>query len=147
MSEHATQGTIGWGAVLEVETVVAGVYEEIHECRTMAPGSSTADEVEMTHFGSPNRKKEFIQGLVDDGEATAELNWAPDIYLDHQQIRHDNADGTVRNYRILMPRVMETIKFSAFVKTLTPGLSPSGATTMAVTFRRSGETVEDNVIS
>ena len=147
MSEHATQGTIGWGAVLEVETAVAGIYEEIHECRTMSPGQSEADEVDMTHFGSPNRKKEFIAGMVDDGEATAELNWAPDIYLDHQQLRHDGADGTVRNYRILMPRVMETIYFAAFVKSLVPALSPSGAVTMAVTFRRSSETVEDNVIS
>lgn len=147
MSEHATQGAIGWGTLIEVETAVVGVYEEIHEVRTAAPGNSQADEVEMTHFGSPNRKKEFIQGLIDDGEASLELNWAPDVYLDHQQLRHDNDDGTVRNYRVLLPRVMETIYFSAFVKALSPALSPSGAVTMTVTLRRSGQTVEDNVIS
>lgn len=147
MSEHATQGAIGWGTLFEVETAVVDVYEEIHEVRTGKPGQTTHDEVEMTHFGSPNRKKEFIQGMGDDGEGTLALNWAPDIYLDHQQLRHDEADGTVRNYRCTLPRTMETIYFSAFVKALDPDLQPSGAVIMNVTLRRSGQTVEDNVIS
>jgi hypothetical protein len=143
MSEHATQGVIGYGTVLyaglgdDPET-----FREIHEMRTAAPPQATADEVEMTHFGSPNRTKEFIQGMIDNGEMTFEVNWRPDFYPDHRRLREDNGTGRKRNYVIVLPGAMETITFPAFVKTLAPSLAPSDAVVMAVTLRCDAQTVE-----
>lgn len=144
MSEHATQGVIGWGTV-----IYAGAgdgppetFREIHEVRTAAPPQAAADEVEMTHFGSPNRTKEFIQGMIDSGEMSFEVNWNPGIYPDHKHLREDSENGRKRNYIIVLPGAMETITVPAFVKTLTPSLAPSDAVVMAVTLRCDAQEVE-----
>ena len=52
-----------------------------------ATGPLAADTVEMDHFGSPGRKKEFVQGLLDEDEATVAIGWGTIVELpgsDHE---------------------------------------------------------------
>lgn len=35
------------------------------------------DEIEVSHMGSPNRTKEYISGLTDNGEVTITTHWVP----------------------------------------------------------------------
>ena len=65
------------------------------------PNPQTA-EVEATHFGSPNRRREYIAGLIDDGEGTFEMNLDPGSTID-AAIRTALNDGLTRPYEILIP--------------------------------------------
>jgi hypothetical protein len=90
----ATQGikvNVGDGAEpTEGFTIIAEV--------TGFTGPTTeASEIEVTSLNSP--AKEFIAGLVDNGEMSLEVNAVPSN-TQHDQIRTDITDGTVRNYQI-----------------------------------------------
>jgi len=59
---------VGNGANPEVFSVFA-------ELNDVNPPEPTGDDEEVTHHGSPDGWKEFIPGLVDAGEASAQLNY------------------------------------------------------------------------
>ena len=65
------------------------------------PNSQIAD-VEATHMASPNRRREFIAGLIDDGEGTIEMNYVPGSATDHL-IRPAPTDGATRDYKVVLP--------------------------------------------
>jgi hypothetical protein len=52
-------------------------YFEIGEVINVTPGEATADRIDATHMQSPNRRREYIPGLIDNGEASFEINWIP----------------------------------------------------------------------
>jgi hypothetical protein len=136
MAEHATQAVIGWGT--QVQYGDGGdpeTFANFHEVTTADPPDEQTDEPEATHFESPSRTKEYVQGMIDSGEFTFELNWLPDVYADHQQLVTDKAAGTRRNYRIVLPGSMETITTPGFVKGLKRSLAPSDVVKMSVTVR------------
>jgi hypothetical protein len=72
------------------------------------PNSQTA-EVEATHFLSPNRRREFIAGLIDDGEGTFEMNLDPGSTTD-ALIRSAQTAGDSRTYEIVVPTSSGTWK-------------------------------------
>jgi len=49
----------------------------IGEVINVTPGDATADRIDATHMLSPNRRREYISGLIDSGEASFEINWVP----------------------------------------------------------------------
>lgn len=52
-------------------------FVDIGEVFEVTPGEATADRVEVTHMQSPNRRREYISGLIDNGEASFQINWVP----------------------------------------------------------------------
>jgi hypothetical protein len=70
-----TNAKIGWGATFKMgnpSTLLA-----IGELTAVSLPNSQTAEVEATHFGSPSRRREYIAGLIDDGEGTFEMNLGP----------------------------------------------------------------------
>ena len=137
MAEHASQAIIGWGSILyrgnrdgPPET-----FTQITEVTAFQPPQEAADEIEVTHFESPNRRKEFIQGLIDAGEATATINYNPGVHEMHDTIVEDFEAGTVLNWRFELPGTIETIDFSAFIRNFQRNLGPSDVLTADVTWR------------
>jgi predicted secreted protein len=65
------------------------------------PNPQTAD-VEATHFGSPNRRREYIAGLIEDGEGTIGMNYDPNSATD-VICRAAQNDGIARSYKIVIP--------------------------------------------
>lgn len=149
MAEHASQAAIGWGTQIQYgaestdETYgeEAEVFANFHEVVSADPPDEQQDEIEVTHFESPNRTKEYVQGMTDAGSFTFKLNWRPDLYADHQQLVTDKADGIKRSYRIVEPSSMETIRVPGFVKGLKRTLDPKGVVQMEVTIRCDALTV------
>ena len=136
MAEHATQAIIGHGSQLQRGGLLdTDPFSNLHEVVGFDAPNEQADEHEASHFESPDRYKEFIAGMIDAGEATATLNWRPDLYADQASLRDDAADKLLRYYRIVLPSAMETITFRAFVKGMKPDVQANGVLTMAVTFR------------
>ena len=136
MAEHATQAITGAGTQLQRGGVLStDAFTSLHEVISFDAPSVQADEIEATHFESPEGYKEFIAGKKDAGEATATLNWRPDLYSDQASLQSDAADGLLRYYRFILPGAVQTYTFRAFVKGMKPDVSANGALTMAVTFR------------
>lgn len=102
-----TNAKIGWGATVKMgnPSTLAALGEII---AVSLPNSQQA-EVEATHFGSPNRRREFIAGLIDDGEGTFEMNLDPGSTTD-AAIRTALTDGIARPYEIQIPTTSGTWK-------------------------------------
>ena len=134
MAEHANQAIIGWGSILYREGPPL-TFVQITEVTAFQPPQESADEIEVTHFESPGRRKEFIQGLIDAGEATATINYNPGVHELHDTLVEDFEAGSVINWRFTLPGLIETIDFSAFIKSFNRNVAPSDALTADVTWR------------
>lgn len=73
-----TEVSIGYGTVLEIALATApNEFTYIREVYALTPPSDTDDSIEATHMQSPNKTREYIPGLTDSGEASAEMNYVP----------------------------------------------------------------------
>jgi hypothetical protein len=84
MSE--TQASIGYGSVVEMADVATPtVRTYIGEVKSITPPSDSTDTPDGTHMQSPNKTREFVEGLTDPGEFSFETNLvvgsASDRYL------------------------------------------------------------------
>ena len=71
-----TEASIGYGTVLEIALASAPTdFTYIREVYALTPPSDTDDSIEATNMQSPNRTREYIPGLTDAGEASAEMNY------------------------------------------------------------------------
>lgn len=138
-----TDARIGWGAELQLSTSAseAGLVE-LGEVRSFSLPSDEADEIEVTHLKSPDRRKEYIQGLIDGGEITATLNYVPGSASDI--LLTDALDtGTTRAVRFIIPDQTGTaawqITTAGFVRRYAPdNVEPNSAITATLTIRITG---------
>lgn len=72
-----TEATIGYGTQIRVGVGVGPTWTTIAELGDVEWPMAEADEHEATSMDSPNRTKEYIQGMIDNGEVTIPLNWVP----------------------------------------------------------------------
>jgi hypothetical protein len=140
-----TDARIGWGGELHVssDNTEANLVE-LAEVRDVGFPQDEADEHEVTHLKSPNRRKEFIQGLIDGGEFAATLNYVPGSATDLLLTAAKDA-GTTRKIKIVIPDESGTgaadwnIVTSAFVKRYAPDtMEPNAPITATASFRVTG---------
>jgi hypothetical protein len=67
---HGSSFSLGDGASPEVFTEVAQVFD-------ISPPSESVDVIDKTHMKSPDRGREFMEGLSDPGETSFEMNFVP----------------------------------------------------------------------
>ena len=96
-----TEAQIGWGAEFWLDNS-SGTLTELGEITGISLPAPETAEVEATHFGSPNRRREYISGLIEDGEGTFEMNYVPGSATD-ALLREAQNSGTARDYRIVIP--------------------------------------------
>ena len=97
----ATEAQIGYGAELWIANSSA-VLTEIAEVTGISLPNPETSEVEATHFKSPDRRREYISGLIEDGEGTFEINYAPGSATS-ALIQEAQESGDVRDYKIVLP--------------------------------------------
>jgi hypothetical protein len=138
-----TDARIGWGGELQLGLDEnASSLTELVEVRSFSLPSDEADEHEVTHLKSPNRRKEFISGLIDAGEVTAQLNYVPGSATD--LLLTDAAeDGDTRAVRFIIPDQTGTavwqITTSGFVKRYSPdNVEANAPITATATIRITG---------
>jgi hypothetical protein len=140
-----TEARIGWGgeALLSTDNTEANLVE-LEEVTNVGFPQDTTDEVEVTHLKSPERYKEFIQGLIDAGEFSVTQNYVPGGTSD-LLLTAAKAAGTFRKCRIVVPDTSGTgaadwnFTFSVFVKKYAPdSMEPGAAIKATSTFRVSG---------
>lgn len=126
---HGTQVQRGLGTNPET-------YENITEVTSVEPPEDQADDVEVTHVEALNKRKQFIRGMIDSGEASCTVNYNPTQYPVHVNLRTDFKTGLIRKWRVVLPGGMETIEFDAYVKGLKRNLGGAGdALTADITWR------------
>ena len=68
----ATAAATDIGFATTFGKVVANVYTALAEVTELSPPELSRDSVDFTHFGSPDRHREFKPGLSDAGEVALE---------------------------------------------------------------------------
>lgn len=99
-----TAAKIGYGTTYEIWNAGSSpaAFVEIAEVIGVTPGASVADRVDATHMQSPGRRREYIAGLIDNGEASFEINWVPGNASD-LLIRDLMDSGDIVDHRITFP--------------------------------------------
>lgn len=92
---------IGWSTQFWLDNA-SGVLTELAEILAVTPPNPQVEDVEVTHLKSPNRRREYVAGLIEDGEGTFEMNYIPGSPTD-VLIRAAIADGVARSYKIALP--------------------------------------------
>ncbi|WP_421930132.1 phage tail tube protein [Nitratireductor rhodophyticola] len=100
----ASKATIGWDTILEAYDDASSPpgFVQLCEVFNLSPGAQEADRIDVTHFCSPDRRREYIPGLIDNGEAIFEANYIPGSPEDQLILSLLNS-GDVIQWRITFP--------------------------------------------
>jgi hypothetical protein len=76
---QSSNAMLGYGSYFRVANSGDSPTELMYlaEVSNITPPSATVDQVDVTHMQSPDRRREFIRGLIDGGEASFEMNFVP----------------------------------------------------------------------
>lgn len=129
---------IGYDTRFSIEDAVgSGVYVELLEVFEVTPPEITVDQVEVTHFKSPGRAKQFIPALADNGTAQAQMNYLPNSTTD-QRLRELQASGEVLSMRITFPNGV-TVTFPASVESYSQNIPVGDRMTATAGFKVAGQ--------
>lgn len=134
---------IGYGATFWLANS-SGTLTKLSEIISITPPNPQTDDVEATHMESPNRRKEYIAGLIEDGNGTFEMNWVPGSATDQLIVEAQNS-GTVRSYKIVLALAdgsFQNITGSAIVKGYERQLPIADRMTGTLTVRFTGASTQ-----
>ncbi len=130
-----TNADIGYDTKFEIE--VDNTFTALAEVFEVTPPEIAVDQVEVTHFKSPNRSREYIPALSDNGTASASMNYVPNSATD-QLIDTLLGSGDVAKMRITYPNDA-TVTFDAFVSGYSKSIPVADRMTAEVQFKVTGD--------
>lgn len=96
-----TEALIGYGTEFWLDNA-SNVLTQLDEILSVTPPNPQVADVEATHMLSANRRREYISGLIEDGEGTFTMNYVAGSATD-VLIRAALNDGVARSYKIVLP--------------------------------------------
>lgn len=72
-----TNAAIGYGSQFRYRLPGSPSYVTLAEVKDITPPSDTVDIRDATHMASPDRTREFVEGLNDPGECSFMMNFVP----------------------------------------------------------------------
>lgn len=142
----ATSAQIGMGATVSLDNA-SGVLTLLGEPISITLPNPQVADVEATHFGSPNRRREYIAGLIEDGEVTFGFNYVPGGAVD-VLIMAAIEDGEARTMQVDIPRAGTTayrFTFEVIVKGWEKSIPIDDRMTATLTARVTGTVTADEV--
>lgn len=137
----ASGAMLGYGSVFEIATENSpDAYVAMAEVSKIEPPKFKLDQVDVTHMQSPGRYREFIDGLIDSGEVSFEMNFIPNNSSDQRLwalLSLPTGVSHARNCRISFPNG-STWSFLATLVGYDPTVPTDGKMTANVTFKVSG---------
>lgn len=130
---------IGYSTFFDISQDNGASWIRMGEVFDITPPSDTVDQVDVTHYQSPNRRREFIAGLSDPGSASFEMNFVPGSPSD-LKIQEIRGTGEQVLCRITFPNAV-TWTFSGQVESYEPAIPNEDKLTASVSFKVSGSTV------
>jgi len=131
-----TDARIGYGTKYAIRRS-GGSFVPIAEVINVTPGEATADRIDATHMLSPGRRREYISGLIDNGEASFEINWIPGNDTD-EMLRDLMSTGEVADHMITFPNGVN-VEFEAAVTGFSKAIPIDDRMTATITVAVSGE--------
>jgi hypothetical protein len=138
---------IGYGSHFQIETGSPPDFVDLGEVFDITPPSSEVDQVDVTHMQSPGRRREFIDGLIDPGECSFEMNYIPGSVADellNEILDTPLGESRRRTCRIIYPNSV-THTFSANLMNYEPTVPTDDKQTATVTFRVTGTVARGTV--
>jgi predicted secreted protein len=138
-----TDARIGYGTKYEIwdASLTTPAFVAIAEVTSVTPGESTADRVDATHMQSPGRRREYIAGLIDNGEASFEINWVPGSPTD-ELLRGLMTSGAVVEHRVTFPNDVR-VTYDASVIGFSKAIPIDDRMTATITVAVSGDEAWD----
>lgn len=137
----ASEAMLGYGSVFQIQTENSpDNYVDVAEVTNITPPSADIDQIDVTHMQSPNRYREFIDGLIDAGECSFDINFVPGNSTDDRMfelLALPIGTNHNRNCRISFPNGA-TWSFSATLTGYEPDVPTDDKMTATVTFKVSG---------
>ena len=133
---------IGYGTILRVGATMAATTATltIGRMRNVNPPPYSRDAVDATAMDSPGHTREFIPGLIDRGDVTAEIVWVPGDATD-DIIRELMTERETRPWEISFPQIATpapTCTFRAFLTGYEPGAENETEMTASITLKVTG---------
>lgn len=129
-------GIDAFGTVLARESVTPGTYVAIANVTSLSPPGTTRETLDVTAHDSPNGYMEFLGGLKDPGEVSADVNYDPQIH----QVLIDDFEVQEINYKITFPGG-ETVTFPALLTGLEPDAPYDDKLTASLSWKVTGKPV------
>lgn len=132
---------LGYGSLFEIESIASpNEWTPLDEVFDITPPASDVDQVDVTHMQSPGRRREFIDGLIDGGECSFQMNYVPGsasdlILLDI--LATPVGEERTRNLRITYPNGVKDT-FAGNLMTYQPSIPTGDKMVAEVTFRVTG---------
>jgi predicted secreted protein len=96
-----TEARIGSGTEVWLDNA-SNSLTQLQECISITLPNAQVEDVEATHMLSPNRRREYIAGLIEDGEGSFEFNLVPGDATD-LLVQAAIEDRVERNYEVIIP--------------------------------------------
>lgn len=96
-----TDARIGYSSEVWLDNA-SNVLTQLEEVISISVPNAQVEDVEATHMLSPNRRREYVAGLIEDGEGTFEFNLIPGGATD-LLIQAAVDDGVTRDYEVIIP--------------------------------------------
>lgn len=138
--------SIGWGAEASLhDGATPGAMVELVGVFNMGLPNPQTDDVEVTHYKSANKEREYIAGLIENGEIQFEMNWiagsATDLLLSAAK-----AAGDIRSCNIVVPTSTNAtgwgFTFNCYVKGYERAIPLEDRLTAVVTVKVAGAVTE-----
>jgi len=135
-----TEAMIGYGTVFEMaDEATPTVFVAMGEVINVDPGEDEDEDVEASHYTSPNRTREYIPGLTTPGEMVVEGNYIPGSATDLAMIA---ARGKKNIGRLTLPNGVRKT-FPIVRRGYNQAIPLDDRMTFQTTFRRAGATTSD----
>lgn len=123
-------------AIFDPTATPTPTFVELGEVFNITPGEEQTDRVDVTHYQSPARRREFIAGLIDSGEASFEINWIPGNATD-VRLRELRDSGAKLQHQITFPNGT-SVTFDAIVLSYSKAMPIDDKMTATITVAVSG---------
>lgn len=136
----ATQALSAYGTLLKRgDGGAPETFTTVPEVRSISGPTMETDEADVTTHSSAaaGAFREFILTLIDAGTVEFDINYVPTDAV-HLGLRNDFLARTKRNWQLVLPGGVQTISFSAYVKTAPFEFPVDDAITQKLTLRCTG---------
>jgi hypothetical protein len=140
-----TAAKTGWGGEFHFDND-SGSLTELVEVKGFTLPNGTTEQLDATHLKSPNRRREKVAGMIDDGDLVVRLNYVPGSATD-LLIMQAFTEGDTRSYKAEIPRATTNwlVTGEAFISGVDRGeVVADEIMEVAVTFTLSGSPTEDS---
>jgi predicted secreted protein len=113
------------------------VFTALADLTSISGPSISRETIDVTSHGSPNAWMEFIGGLKDPGEVSADVNYDP---AEHDTLVADFNEDAPINYQLAFPTSPETVwSFPAILTGFEPDAPFDDKLSASLTFKVTGE--------